>query len=44
MPEEREANRATIPDTPLEIVKNGGHFLSLDRPREIEQLILKFAS
>lgn len=44
MPEEREANRATMPRTQLEIVRNGGHILSLDRPREIEQLIIKFAS
>lgn len=42
-PEEREANRAAIPGVQMETVKHGGHFLSLDRPREVEQLILKFA-
>lgn len=42
-PEERESTRSLIPGARLETVANGGHFLTLDRPREVIQLILGFA-
>ncbi|OGT35985.1 MAG: hypothetical protein A2W28_08705 [Gammaproteobacteria bacterium RBG_16_51_14] len=41
---EREENRLAIPGVKYEIVKNAGHFLSLDAPDELIRLILEFAS
>ncbi|MBL4638381.1 MAG: alpha/beta hydrolase [Proteobacteria bacterium] len=33
--EEREQNNRDIPNSTIEIIKDGGHFLSLDRPNEV---------
>jgi pimeloyl-ACP methyl ester carboxylesterase len=43
-PEEREANQRDIPGVKYEIIKNAGHFLSLDAPNELSRLILEFVS
>ena len=40
---ERDATFRKIPQARLEVVKNGGHFLPLDRPHELLRLILEFA-
>ena len=42
-PEEREANQRTIPGAQITTVKDGGHFLSLDAPQAVIQLILDFS-
>jgi pimeloyl-ACP methyl ester carboxylesterase len=42
-PVERERTRSLIPGVANEIVPNGNHFLSLDRPRELQHLIVGFA-
>lgn len=42
-PEEREANQRAIPGAAMTIVKNGGHFLSLDAPEAVIQLIRRFS-
>ena len=42
-PEEREANHRTIPRAQITTVKDGGHFLSLDAPQAVIQLILDSA-
>ena len=34
-PEEREQNNRDIPNSTIKIIKDGGHFLSLDRPNEV---------
>jgi pimeloyl-ACP methyl ester carboxylesterase len=39
----RERDRASIPGVSMTTVARGGHFLSLDRPRELTGLILQFA-
>ena len=39
----RERDRASIPGVSMTLVARGGHFLSLDRPRELTGLILQFA-
>ncbi len=41
-PGEREANRTITPGSRVTIVSNAGHFLSLDAPEDIIQLILSF--
>ena len=41
-PGEREANRRAIPRATMTILKDGGHFLSLDAPEAVIQLILRF--
>ena len=38
----RESERALIPGVSMTTVSGGGHFLSLDRPRELTDLILQF--
>lgn len=43
-PEERQRTASAIPGAKVETVTNGGHFLSLDRPREVERLITEFAA
>lgn len=42
-PSERETTLRRTAGARMETVVNGGHFLSLDRPRELEQLITGFA-
>ena len=42
-PAERKGTRSLIPNVRTEIVPNGNHFLSLDHPRELQQLIVGFA-
>jgi pimeloyl-ACP methyl ester carboxylesterase len=41
-PVERERTRSLIPNVATEIVPNGYHFLSLDRPRELQHQIVGF--
>jgi pimeloyl-ACP methyl ester carboxylesterase len=43
-PIERETTFKEIPGAKLQIVTGGKHFLSLDRPREMEQIITDFAA
>jgi pimeloyl-ACP methyl ester carboxylesterase len=42
-PVERERTRSLIPNVTTETIRNGNHFLSLDRPRELQHLIVGFA-
>jgi pimeloyl-ACP methyl ester carboxylesterase len=42
-PSEREHDRSLIPGARVETVTGGGHFLALDRPQELSDLIRKFA-
>jgi pimeloyl-ACP methyl ester carboxylesterase len=42
-PEEQETNQRAIPGTQMTIVKDAGHFLCLDAPEELTQIILNFA-
>ena len=39
---EREHDRALIPGAQVATVKDAGHFLPLDRPRELHELIIRF--
>ena len=43
-PKERETTLHDIPGAKMQTLTSGGHFLSLDRPREVEQLITEFAA
>ncbi len=43
-PSERESTLHDIPGAKMQTVAGGGHFLSLDRPREVEQSITEFAA
>lgn len=40
---EREHDRGLIPGAQMTAVEGGGHFLSLDRPQELQELIIRFA-
>lgn len=40
---EREHDRSLIPGTQMQTIENGGHFLPLDRPQELNELIIRFA-
>jgi pimeloyl-ACP methyl ester carboxylesterase len=40
---EREADRQAIPGAEPRIIKDAGHFLSLDAPRELVQAVVSFA-
>jgi pimeloyl-ACP methyl ester carboxylesterase len=42
-PSERERTRSLIPNAVMKTVRGGGHFLPLDRPRELSELIADFA-
>ena len=42
-PAERERTRALIPGATMKTIAGGGHFLPLDRPRELTELIIGFA-
>jgi len=41
---EREHDRSLIPGALMTTVEGGGHFLPLDRPRELSELIVRFAA
>jgi pimeloyl-ACP methyl ester carboxylesterase len=41
--EEREHDRALIPGVQMKTLERGGHFLPLDRPKELADLIVRFA-
>jgi pimeloyl-ACP methyl ester carboxylesterase len=43
-PGERERTRAAIPGVVMETVRNGNHFLPLDRPEELQRMIVGFAA
>jgi len=43
-PSEREHDRRLIPGVQMIVVEDGGHFLPLDRPQELTDLIIRFAS
>jgi pimeloyl-ACP methyl ester carboxylesterase len=43
-PSEREQDRDLIPDVQMTTLQHGGHFLALDRPQELTQLIVRFAA
>jgi pimeloyl-ACP methyl ester carboxylesterase len=40
---EREHDRSLIPGVEMVTVNNAGHFLPLDRPSELRELIIRFA-
>ncbi len=42
--EERQRTLKEIPGAKMEIVNNGGHFLSLDQPEELTRLIRQFST
>lgn len=42
-PAERERDRTLIPNVHMTTVENGGHFLPLDRPRNVSEAIIRFA-
>jgi pimeloyl-ACP methyl ester carboxylesterase len=42
-PDEREHDRDLIPGVQVVTVENGGHFLPLDRPKAVQELIIRFA-
>ena len=42
-PEEREHDRKLIPGVEMTTLDRGGHFLPLDRPQELTELIVRFA-
>lgn len=42
-PKDRERTRSLIPGVVMETVRDGNHFLPLDRPEELEHLIARFA-
>ena len=42
-PSEREHDRSLIPGAQMVTIENGGHFLPLDRPQELEEIITRFA-
>jgi pimeloyl-ACP methyl ester carboxylesterase len=43
-PSERERTRSLVPRAAAQTITGGGHFLPLDRPRELAQLLIGFAS
>jgi pimeloyl-ACP methyl ester carboxylesterase len=42
-PSEREQDRSMIPGVQMTTVEDGGHFLPLDRPQKLQELIIRFA-
>jgi pimeloyl-ACP methyl ester carboxylesterase len=42
-PSERERTRSLLPNVVMKTVEGGGHFLPLDRPRELSELLIRFA-
>lgn len=43
-PNEREHDRRLIPGAQMTTIEDGGHFLPLDRPQELQELIIHFAA
>jgi pimeloyl-ACP methyl ester carboxylesterase len=43
LPSDREHTRALIPNVTMKTIAGGGHFLPLDRPRELSELLIGFA-
>jgi pimeloyl-ACP methyl ester carboxylesterase len=43
-PSEREHDRTLIKDAEMTMLQRGGHFLPLDRPEEVRDLIIRFAT
>jgi len=43
-PPERERDRSLIPGVKMATLERSGHFLPLDRPAELSQLIVRFAA
>jgi pimeloyl-ACP methyl ester carboxylesterase len=43
-PGEREHDRSLLPRAQTATVENGGHFLPLDRPRELQELLVRFVA
>jgi pimeloyl-ACP methyl ester carboxylesterase len=43
-PAAREQDRRLIPDVTTTTIGGGGHFLSLDRPREVTDLVIRFVA
>ena len=43
-PDEREHDLSLIPRAQMTTVEDGGHFLPLDRPQELSELIIRFAA
>ena len=43
-PSEREHDRTLIKDAEMTMLQRGGHFLPLDRPEEVRDLIVRFAA
>ena len=43
-PSEREHDRSLIPGAQMTTVEDGGHFLPLDRPQELSELIIRFGA
>ena len=41
---ERERDLSLLPLAQTATIDNGGHFLPLDRPRELQELIVRFAA
>ncbi len=41
---ERRATWERIPGAKVQVIKNGGHFLSLDRPNDVIRLVREFAN
>jgi pimeloyl-ACP methyl ester carboxylesterase len=41
---ERHATWERIPGAKVQVIKNGGHFLSLDRPKDVIRLVKEFAN
>jgi len=43
-PSERERTRSLIPKVEMKTVADGGHFLPLDRPKELLELLIGLAA
>jgi pimeloyl-ACP methyl ester carboxylesterase len=44
LPRERKADAQAIPGAHVRVIEKAGHFLSLDAPAEVTQLVLDFAA
>jgi pimeloyl-ACP methyl ester carboxylesterase len=43
-PAERELTRSLIPHAVVKTIADGGHFLALDRPHELSELLISFVN